>query len=107
MIKADEQQPKTLFPSAPVTRPGWLVWLAMQLARVVGFTFLWAGLGMAVGLFLGILGVLIYSISHAHTVEMSQAYRQVAIPAAVFSGGCALLWNLFRSAQGALARSRG
>lgn len=93
-VGMEEQKPKVLFGGAPHTEPSWFVWGVMKAARVLGFTLLWAGLGMALGLFCGILFVMVASPFQHHAPDMSEAYRAIAVPVAVLSGGAAFLWNL-------------
>lgn len=95
---------KTLVSSEPRKQPSWPVWMLMKGFRMVLLTVLWAGLGMGVGLFCGILGVLVFSAMRHLTPDMSMAYRYVSIPAAVVSGSGALLWNLVRNCQAAAKR---
>ena len=100
----DDRQSKTLLPGKPVTEPTWLVWTLMKTGRVVGFAVLWTGLGMGVGLFCGIIGVVAASALAHHAPVMSMAYRRVAFPVAITSGASAFLWNLFRVIQSAQER---
>lgn len=97
---------KTLVASEPMREPSWLVWTLMKSCRTVTLTVLWAGVGMGVGLFCGILGVLMMSLVQHREVDMSTAYRYVAVPVAALSGTCTFLWNLYRVLQGATERRR-
>jgi uncharacterized membrane protein YhhN len=97
---------KTLVPSDPMKQPSWLVWTLMKGFRVLLLTVLWTGLGMGVGLFCGILGVLVVSAIMHRTPDMSMAYRDISIPVAVCSGSCAFLWNMVRSCQAAAKRRK-
>jgi uncharacterized membrane protein len=90
---------KTLVASEPMKEPNWLVWTLMKGFRVVLLTVLWSGLGMGVGLFCGIVGVVVGAAIGHQAPAMDAAYRNVAIPVAVVSGSCALLWNLWRVVQ--------
>jgi hypothetical protein len=56
---------------------------------------------MGVGLFCGILGLVSWSALAHRAPEMSMAYRNVAIPAALCCGTGAFLWNLGRVCQAA------
>jgi hypothetical protein len=108
-VKASEMESrgrKTLLPGEPMREPSWLVWTVMKGTRLVLLTVLWTALGMGVGLFCGIVGVVGWSAVGHHTPEMDAAYRNIAIPAAVVSGGCAFLWNLLRTLQAAVRRQR-
>ncbi len=97
---------KTLVATEPRTEPSWLVWTVMKGFRVVALTVLWAGVGMGVGLFCGIIGVLLLSVVQHRALDLSLAYRNIATPVAVFSGGCAFLWNAFRMMQETVRRIR-
>lgn len=97
---------KTLVASEPMKRPSWTGWTLMQGLRIVLLTVLWTGLGMGAGLFCGIFGFMVAAAFHHQPPEMQLAYRQVAIPVAMGSGGVALLWNLMRTAQAAGERMK-
>jgi hypothetical protein len=97
---------KTLVAGDPVKQPSWLVWTLMKVFRIVLLTILWGGLGMGVGLFSGIIGLLVRSLVVHATPDMSLAYRYVSIPLALTTGSCALLWNLVRTVQAAAKRHK-
>jgi hypothetical protein len=97
---------KTLVATEPVNRPTWLAWTLMKGFRLLLLTVLWSGLGMGVGLFCGIIGVVAASMILHRTPEMDLAYRHVSIPVAVCSGGGAFLWNLMRTFQAGAQRKR-
>jgi hypothetical protein len=97
---------KTLVPSEPMKYPSWLIWTLMKMFRVVLLSVLWAGLGMGVGLFFGIVGLVAVSAMQHKTPDMSMAYRNISIPVAICSGCCAFLWNLGRTIQAAGERRR-
>lgn len=59
--------------------------------RVLFTTLLFTAAGMGAGLFLGILGTVLYGIIRGSHVDMSDAYRHVAIPVAILSGSVALI----------------
>jgi len=98
---------KTMVAAEPMLRPSWPVWTLMKSVRIVLLTVLWSGLGMGVGLFCGIFGLMVSAAIQHQTPEMELAYRHVAIPVAICAGGCALLWNLVRTVQAAAARRKG
>jgi hypothetical protein len=98
---------KTLVGGKPVKEPGWPVWLLMKGFRLVLLTVLWSGLGMGVGLFCGIVGVVAWGAIQHQTPEMDLAYRHVSIPIALCSGSCAFLWNLMRTVQAGVKRRKG
>jgi hypothetical protein len=97
---------KTLVASEPVAQPSWLVWSLMKGFRMLLLTVLWTGLGMGVGLFCGILGVIVGSAILHRTPEMDMAYRNISIPVAICTGSGALLWNLVRTIQAAAQRRK-
>jgi hypothetical protein len=97
---------KALLGGKPMKQPSWLVWTLMKLFRITLLTVLWSGLGMGVGLFCGILGVLVLGAMRHVSPDMSMAYRYVSIPVAVCSGSCAFIWNVVRSFQAAVQRRR-
>jgi hypothetical protein len=98
---------KTLLPGDPMREPSWLVWTLMKGFRVLLLAVLWAGLGMGVGLFCGIVGLVSWSAMAGRTPEMDLAYRNVAIPVAICCGTGAFLWNLVRTVQAAARRRKG
>jgi hypothetical protein len=59
--------------------------------RVLFTTFLFTAAGMGAGLFLGILGTVLYGLVRDHSVDMADAYRHVAIPVAILVGSIALI----------------
>lgn len=59
--------------------------------RVLFTTLLFAAAGMGAGLFLGILGTVLYSLLSGHQVDMANAYRHVAFPIALVTGSIALI----------------
>ncbi len=75
-------------------RPGRLARLLRDLFRTLFFTLLFTGLGMALGLMSGILVTALGAGIRHVPPDMRNAYLHFAIPAAVASGSCALLWNL-------------
>ena len=77
------------------SRPSWPVRIIMMLARTVLLTILFTALGMALGLMVGIVATIIGAAMHGVTPDMRSAYLRFAIPTAITTGGCALLWNLF------------
>jgi uncharacterized membrane protein YhhN len=97
---------KTLVDGEPTKEPSWPVWVLMKGFRVIVLTVLWSGLGMGVGLFCGILGVLAAGAIQHRTPDMSVAYRYISIPVAIGSGSCAFLWNVVRTLQAAAQRHR-
>lgn len=98
---------KTLLAGEPMREPTWLVWTLMEGFRVLLLGVLWAGLGMGVGLFCGIVGLVSWSAIARRTPEMDLAYRNVAIPVAICCGTAAFLWNLARTVQAAARRRKG
>jgi hypothetical protein len=62
--------------------------------RVLFTTLLFTAAGMGAGLFCGIVGTVIYGIIKGTQVDMSSAYKHVAIPAAVVIGSAAFIGAL-------------
>jgi len=60
-------------------------------ARVLITTLLFAAGGMGAGLFLGILGTVLYGLLRGGNIDMTNAYKHVAIPVAILSGSIALI----------------
>ena len=90
---------KTLVAIEPMREPSWQVWTLMKGSRVAVLTLLWAGVGMGVGLFCGIIGVLVMSLVQHRALDLSMAYRYIATPVAAVIGSGAFVWNLFRVVQ--------
>jgi uncharacterized BrkB/YihY/UPF0761 family membrane protein len=101
----EARESKTLVDGDPMKEPSWPLWTLTKAFRIVLLTVLWTGLGMGVGLFCGIFGMLAAGAIQHRTPDMSMAYRYISIPAAVCSGSCAFIWNAARAAQAA-ARKR-
>lgn|SRR5215472_1098673 len=59
--------------------------------RVLFVTLLFAGGGMGAGLFLGIIGTILYGIISGSKIDMTNAYKHVAIPVAIVAGCAALI----------------
>jgi len=59
--------------------------------RVVFTTLLFTAGGMAAGLFLGIVGTVLYGIISGSKIDMTNAYKHVAIPIAILIGAVALV----------------
>jgi lipopolysaccharide export LptBFGC system permease protein LptF len=62
--------------------------------RVLFTTLLFTAAGMGAGLFCGIVGTVIYGIIRGAQVDMTNAYKHVAIPAAIVIGSAALVGAL-------------
>jgi len=97
---------KTLVATEPMTQPSWLVWMLMKSIRIVLLTILWAGFGMGVGLFCGIIGIVVWAAVMHRTPEMDLAYRHISVPVAICTGSCAFLWNAGRTLQAGAKRRR-
>jgi hypothetical protein len=65
-------------------------WLLVPV-RVLVVTFLLALLSFAVGLFLGIVGLLMSAVVRGVHPNMTMAYRDFAVPVATVAAGIALL----------------
>ncbi len=62
--------------------------------RVLFTTLLFTAAGMGAGLFLGIVGTVVYGIIKGSNVNMSISYKHVAIPVAVTLGAAAFIGAL-------------
>ena len=62
--------------------------------RVLFTTLLFTAAGMGAGLFLGIVGTIVYGIIKGSNVDMSNAYKHVAIPVAITLGAAAFVGAL-------------
>jgi len=62
--------------------------------RVLFTTLLFTAAGMGAGLFFGIVGTIVYGMIKGGTIDMSNAYRHVAIPVAITVGATAFLGAL-------------
>jgi hypothetical protein len=59
--------------------------------RVLFSALLFTAGGMGAGLLLGIIGTIVYGIMTGRMIDMTNAYRHVAIPAALLAGSIALI----------------
>lgn len=59
--------------------------------RIFFTTLLFTAGGMGAGLFLGIVGTVIYGMISGSHIDMTNAYRHVAIPLAILTGSIALI----------------
>jgi len=59
--------------------------------RVLVATLLFTAGGMGAGLFLGIIGTVVYGMIGGRQIDMTNAYRHVAIPIALLAGSLALV----------------
>lgn len=62
--------------------------------RTLFLTLLCAMAGMAIGLFVGIIGTAILNAVRHGGVDMANAYRHVAIPLAIIAGSGAFLYQV-------------
>ncbi len=62
--------------------------------RVLFTTLLFTAAGMGAGLFCGIVGTVTYGIIRGGQVDMTNAYKHAAIPAAIVIGSVALIGAL-------------
>lgn len=62
--------------------------------RVLFTTLLFTAAGMGAGLFCGIVGTVIYGMIRGTQVDMTNAYKHVAIPAAIVIGAAAFIGAL-------------
>ena len=62
--------------------------------RVLFTTLLFTAGGMGVGLFLGIVGTIVYGIIRGGNIDMTNAYKHVAVPVAITLGAAAFVGAL-------------
>ena len=62
--------------------------------RVLFTALLFTAAGMGAGLFLGIVGTILYGMIKGGNIDMTNAYRHVAIPVAITLGAAALIGAL-------------
>jgi hypothetical protein len=80
--------------ASPVKRRSKLSIAFTSTVRVLFTTLLFTAAGMGAGLFLGILGTVIYAMISGRQIDMSNAYKHVAIPVAILAGSVALLGSV-------------
>ncbi len=73
--------------------------------RVLFATLLFTAGGMAVGLFCGIVGTVVYGMIKGGQIEMTNAYRHVAIPIAILAGAVALVGSAVLEARARRTRT--
>jgi len=59
--------------------------------RVFFTTLIFTAGGMGAGLFFGIVGTVLYGIISGSKIDMTNAYKHVAIPIAILAGAVALV----------------
>ena len=62
--------------------------------RVLFTTLLFTAGGMGAGLFFGIVGTIVYGIMKGGSIDMTNAYKHVAIPVAITLGAAAFVGAL-------------
>lgn len=77
--------------ASPALQPSKPSRIVTSVLRVLFATVLFTAAGMAVGLFLGILGTIVYGMIKGGQIDMTNAYRHVAIPIAMLAGTAALI----------------
>jgi hypothetical protein len=75
--------------------------------RVLFSTLLFTAGGMGAGLFLGISGTVIYGLVRGRTLDMTGAYRHVAIPIAILAGSVALIGSIVLEVRARSQRTSG
>ena len=68
--------------------------------RVLFTTLLFTAGGMGAGLFFGIVGTIVYGIIKGGNIDMTNAYKHVAIPAAITLGTAGLITALVLEVRG-------
>jgi hypothetical protein len=76
---------------APAHRRSRLSLALTSAARVLFTTLLFAAGGMGAGLFLGIVGSVLYGMISGNKIDMTNAYKHVAIPVAILLASVALI----------------
>jgi len=62
--------------------------------RILFTSLLFTAAGMGAGLFLGIIGTLVYGMIKGGSIDMTNAYKHVAIPVAITLGAAAFVGAL-------------
>lgn len=62
--------------------------------RVFFTTLLFTAGGMGAGLFLGIVGMVLYGMITGSKTDMTNAYKHIAIPVAILAGSVALVGSV-------------
>lgn len=65
-----------------------------SILRVLFTTLLFTAGGMGAGLFLGIVGTVLYGMMSGSKIDMTNAYKHVAIPIAILCGSVALIGSV-------------
>jgi hypothetical protein len=65
--------------------------LFVSIVRILFTALLFTAGGMGVGLFFGIVGTVVYGMIIGSKIDMTNAYRHVAIPVAITLGAVALV----------------
>ncbi len=65
-----------------------------SIVRVLFITLLFAAAGMGAGLFCGIVGTIVYGMIKSGSIDMTNAYKHIAIPVAITLGAAGLLVGL-------------
>ncbi len=64
---------------------------ALAVLRIVILTVLFTALGFALGLFFGIVGIVLANMIRGGSISMTHAYRTIALPVAIAVGITALV----------------
>ena len=85
--------PKKAMFSASMVRPqrSKLSIVFTSTMRVLFTTLLFTAGGMGAGLFLGIVGTVVYGLIRGSKIDMTNAYKHVAIPVAITFGAAAFV----------------
>ena len=73
--------------------------------RVFFTTLLFTAGGMGAGLFLGIVGTVLYGMISGSKIDMTNAYKHVAIPMAILTGAVALAGSAVLEVRSRRART--
>ena len=77
------------FIAARPQQPSKLSIIFTSSVRVLFTTLLFTAGGMGAGLFIGIVGTMVYGIIKGGNIDMTNAYKHVAIPVAITLGAAA------------------
>jgi hypothetical protein len=80
--------------TAPSSQRSALSLAFTSVVRVLFTTLLFTAAGMGAGLFFGIVGTLVYGMIKGGSIDMTNAYKHVAIPVAITLGTAGLITAL-------------
>jgi lipopolysaccharide export LptBFGC system permease protein LptF len=87
------------FAAAPGKERSQLSTFFTSAVRVLFTTLLFTAGGMGAGLFFGIVGTIVYGIMKGGNIDMTNAYKHVAIPVAITVGAAAFVGALVQEVR--------